>query len=143
MRGFEFRETMVGTYSQGQSAPQDLEFTVKISTANILDYLRTGYLAVEGQLHAEGLAADAPVHGTMVMPPLGRMIRYDLRFTSDEGKDCWLRGQKDIRLTNMLGSLTILPGALSSAEGVEFATCEVRFPVRQQLLSFLRSWRLY
>ena len=140
MRGFEFAETMAGTWwRDGQrDRERPLSFTLRARSRS----LRGGVAEVEGTLDAEGLASGAEVSGTLTIRPLReRVIRYDLAFTGDGGERYRLVGQKDLRASRPVSRLTTLPAHIVGEDGQPVASCRVRFQLRRQLVPFLASWR--
>jgi hypothetical protein len=142
MRGFEFAETMTGTWwREGAADPTErpLSFSLRARSRS----LREGIAEVEGTLDAEGLATAAAVAGTLTIRPVReRLIRYDLAFTGDGGQSLRLVGQKDLRASRPLASLTTLPAHIVDEDGRPVAGCRLRFQLRRQLVPFLASWRL-
>ena len=144
-RGFRFDETMAGTYSFNDRPAErrPFSFTVEARAESILRHLRTSETSLHGTLEAPGLAEHAPIEGTLIMAPLTRrIIRYEFRFTGDDGNPYRFAGQKDIRLTSPVKSFTTLPGSIFDAAGSEVATADTRFDLRGDGLQFMTSWRL-
>jgi hypothetical protein len=140
MTGFEFRETMAGSYIR-DGAERPLRFTLRAHTGSLRHYLRDRSVTLEGHVDAEGLANHAVLAGTMILDPiLGRRIRYEFGFTGDDGQPYRFVGQKDVRLADLVGSMTTLPGEIVDESGARFATALVRFD-RRQLPAFLGSFR--
>jgi hypothetical protein len=140
MRGFTFAETMSGTWwREGEENQRSLSFTLRARSRS----LRDGVAEVEGTLEAEGLARGAAVTGTLTIRPLReRVIRYELSFVDDGGRPLRLVGQKDLRATRPLASLTTLPAQIVGEDGHPVAGCRLRFQLRTQLVPFLASWRV-
>src|SRR5262245_59766457 len=107
MRGFEFAETMSGVWwLEGDRDERPLSFTLRARSRS----LRSGIAEVEGTLDADRLATGAALSGTLTIRPVReRIIRYELSFTDDSGRPLRLVGQKDLRATRPLASLTTLP----------------------------------
>jgi hypothetical protein len=144
-RGFRFDETMSGTYAYNDQPDQrrPFSFSVEARADSILRHLRTAKTTLSGTLEAPGLAAHAPIEGTLVMAPLTRrIIRYEFAFTGDDGKPYRFEGQKDIRLLKPLSSFTTLPASIYDASGNEVATADTRFDLRGDAVQFFTSWRL-
>ena len=140
MRGFEFAETMTGTWwPEGESGERPLSFTLRARARSFAG----GVAEVEGSLDAEGLASSAAVTGTLTIRPLReRVIRYELAFTDNGGRRLRLIGQKDLRASRPLASLTTLPAQIVGEDGLPVAGCRLRFQLRTQLVPFLASWRV-
>jgi hypothetical protein len=143
VRGFEFAETMTGTWwpesTGGDGGERPLSFTLRARSRSLVG----GVAEVEGTLEADGLATGAAVTGTLTIRPLReRVIRYELAFTDDGGRPLRLVGQKDLRASRPLASLTTLPAQIVGDDGRPIAGCRLRFQLRTQLVPFLASWRV-
>lgn len=144
-RGFEFEETMEGTYARVEAPDQrlPLRFMARVHVPSMLRHLRTGLAEMTGTLDAEGLATAADFTGTMLLRPVSeRRIGYQLRFAADDGEIHVLRGEKHIRPGALLRTLTELDAEILDASGALVGRARVRFDVPGQLWRFLRSWRL-
>jgi len=144
-RGFEFEETMEGTYARVEAPDQRrrLALAARIRAPSILRYLRTGFAEMTGTIDAEGLATAADFTGTMLLRPLSQgRIGYQLRFAADSGETLVFRGEKHLRLDAPVQTLTELDAEILAASGQTVATCHVRFDLHTQTWRFLRSWRL-
>jgi hypothetical protein len=143
-RGFQFAETMSGTFALA-SAPQQrrrFSFSILAHAPSALAHLLDGKTALRGTLEADGLATSAPIEGTLTLAPLTRrMIRYEFSFTGDDGQRYRFAGQKDIRLRDLRRSFTVLPGRLTDEDGREVGTADTRFDLGADLFQFLSSWR--
>jgi hypothetical protein len=142
--GFEFQEVMSGSYTRtGQpSQTGTLRFSLRARAADAVRHLRDGMVTVEGTLDMERIADDVPVAGTMeIRPLLGRLIRYDLSFTGNDGQPYRFAGQKDIRLSDLRNSFTVLRGSVTDAAGEPVASATLRFDTKADLLPFLVSWK--
>jgi hypothetical protein len=142
--GFAFDETMAGTFER-VDAPGDrhpFKFRARIHARSFFDHLRTGKAEMTGEVDAPPLARAAEFHGEITLRPLlGRVIRYRFDFTGDDGKPYTFTGQKDIRWTDLVDSWTHLPGELRDDRGRLIATCQTRFDLGADWLSFLSSFR--
>ena len=100
MAGFEFYETMSGSYRLDASPHREraISFTVGGRVDSMGKFLRDRVANIQGAIEVEGLAAHRPARGTMLMDPiLGRTVGYELAFTDDEGKRYRLSGRKSVR----------------------------------------------
>lgn len=140
--GFHFTETMSGTWTRpGSTDARPIAFTVTARARSWLKHLRDHQATLEGTLEMDGFARGAPVTGTLYINPLlERVIRYELRFTADDGKPYTLRGQKDVRLTDMVGTMTDLPMSLTDGAGQTVASAQLKFDLKD-LPGFLGSFR--
>lgn len=142
--GFEFAETMSGTVvwdaEPGRKHP--FKFEISAHAESIRAHLVDGKVSVRGILDAPPRAHGVDCEGTMTIRPIGqRIIRYELTFTADDGTHYELVGQKDIRLLSLRRSLTYLPAEILDDQHRRVATCETSFDVKNDLWSFLRSWK--
>lgn len=151
--GVTFTETMSGTWTgaaagAGERAgapPADerpFSFTATARVELGLAQLLEQRASLEGTVRAEGLASDRPLRGRMIIAPLTRgIIRYEFDFSGDDGKPYRFAGQKDVRLHDLLRSMTTLPGAIADGAGVEVGRATVRFDLQSDLVKFLASFR--
>src|SRR5262249_23133234 len=124
-------------------AERPIRFSLRAAAEDLARYLRDHTVALSGTLEAEGLAAHAPAEGTMLLAPLTQgIIRYELAFTGDDGQPYRLQGQKNVRLADLAGTMTTLPASILKVEaGVEVGRAVLRFNLKDDFLSFLRSWK--
>lgn len=136
--GFAFDETMTGTLELvADPAPRPLTFRATVHAPWV-----GGKCTMSGRIEAAPLAKDAPFEGRMLLRPfLGRVIRYELTFTGDDGKRYTLAGQKDIKLLDLRRSWTTLPAEIRDETGVVVARCETRFDMAREALAFVSSFR--
>ncbi len=142
--GFEFQEVMSGKYTRtGQpSHTGELRMVAKARAENAVRHLRDGMVALEGTVDMEGIADDVPMSGSIEIRPLSKkIIRYDFSFTGNDGQPYRFAGQKDIRFSDLVHSMTTLKGALTDAQGAEIATATLRFNLKADLWPFLVSWK--
>jgi hypothetical protein len=142
--GFSFAETMAGTFELDAEpgVRHPLRFDVTAHAESTRRHLGDGKAALRGVIHAAPLAAAADAEGTITIRPIGqRIIRYELAFVGDDGKPYELVGQKEIRWSQPLRTFTELPAEILDEEHRRIATCRTRFDVRNDLWSFLRSFR--
>jgi hypothetical protein len=142
--GFQFAETMSGTLEldaqPGTKHP--LTFELRAHAASTREHMANGRAEVSGVISAPPLAASADVEGTLIIRPVGqKIIRYELAFVGDDGKRYELVGQKDIRWRKAIETLATLPLEVLDEEHRRVATCLTRFDYRNDLWSFLRSFR--
>src|SRR5678816_1734612 len=142
--GFEFAETMSGTVEwddqPGQKHPFKLELTAHADSTR--RHLANGKANIRGVVSAPPRALSADAEGTIVIRPIGqRIIRYELSFLGDDGKRYEMVGQKDIRWRRAIETFTTLPAEILDEDHRRVATCVTRFDYRNDLWSFLRSFR--
>ena len=142
--GFEFSETMAGTVEwdaePGQRYP--FRFDVTAHADSVKHHLFTGHAELHGTVLAPPKARQAPAEGTIMIRPLGgRIIRYELAFTGDDGERYTIVGQKDIDFLRPRASFTNLPVEILDAHHERVGTAQTRFDLRRDWWKFLRSFR--
>jgi hypothetical protein len=137
-----FSETMSGTWTPVDgSGRRVLSFSVDADATSAVDYLKDGAMQLAGTMRAEGLAAKAPTEGRIEVQPLRRRIAYFLEFTGDDGKLYRFAGEKHLSVFRPLKSATTLPGEITDRHGALVGRALVRFDLRRDLVSFLRTFR--
>ncbi len=144
MSGFEFRETMSGTFTldgEAEGAPREIRFTGRAHVGSLLRHLGDRKADLDGEITMEGVATARPLHGELIIDPiLGRRIRYDFHFEGDDGSRYRFLGQKDVSLLDPVGSMTTLPATVSDQHGVRIASATLRFDLHD-LMPFLATFR--
>jgi hypothetical protein len=142
MFGFQFTETMSGTYTrEGETEARPLSFTATARARSWLGYLRDKVAAFEGTISMEGFASGAPLHGELTIDPVfRRIIRYDFKFTADDGKPYRFIGQKDVTWADLTRSMTHLPAEIRDPADKPIARAHVTFDLKD-LPKFLGSFR--
>lgn len=141
--GFRFEETMSGTYTLASKGAEEREirFTARMTADDALQHFRDQLVRLEGTLDMDGFADDVPISGTLEMAILNKKrLRYEFRFVGNDGEPYLFAGQKDIRLTDLLATMTTLPATVTDAKGSIVANACVKFDVKADMLSFLASW---
>ncbi len=144
-RGFEFTETMAGTYHlSGQPSEQRrFSFTVTAHAEDLVRHLRDGMARLTGTLEMEGFADEVPLEGTIEIQPLTKkIIRYEFAFVGNDGEPYRFAGQKDIQYRHLMTSWTTLPGSVYDGRGEEVARARTRFDAKNDLMPWLASFRL-
>jgi hypothetical protein len=142
--GFEFTEVMSGTYTRAGQPPTTgaIRFQGRARAADLVRHLKDGLVSLDGTLDMEGFADDVPISGTIeIRPVLGKIIRYDFSFTGNDGNPYRFSGQKDIRFTEIVRTMTTLPGTITTPHGDEVARTTLHFDVKADLVPFLVSWK--
>jgi hypothetical protein len=141
--GFHFKETMRGNWRPVDGgAERPIEFTVTARAASLFEHVRDKMATLEGTLNIEGLAHGAAVTGELTIDPLfGKVIRYVIGFNGDDGAAYRLEGQKDVRFTDLLHTMTTLPARIRRVDGPEVGSALLFFDKRD-LPRFLASFRL-
>lgn len=145
MIGLEFRETMAGSYHLASAPAEELpmSFTIRARSRGLGGFLRRPVTEIEGEVDAEGLADHRYLRGSLELDVLrtGTLV-YDFRFTANDGRRCAFEGKKTLRPSDLLESMTVLPGRIVVEGGEEIGEALLRFDLRSDLLRFLRSFRL-
>jgi hypothetical protein len=144
MSGFEFRETMSGSYRLDASPDREraISFTVGAKVSELGKFLRDKRAAIQGAIEMEGFAAHRACRGTMVMDPLiGKKVGYELTFADDSGRTHRLVGQKNVELLRLAHTMTTLPAEILDESGKRVGIATLRFDARADLGKFLRSFR--
>jgi hypothetical protein len=143
--GFQFRETMTGTYHM-LATPLDeraITFTIGAKVDGLRRFLKDRLATIEGEVDVEGFADRRPIRGTLALKLLDeRRLGYEFAFKGNDEHDYRFRGQKDVTPIALVDSMTVLPASLYDAEGREIGRATLRFDVRGDLVTFLKSWKL-
>jgi hypothetical protein len=144
MSGFEFHETMIGSFHlAGEARDRPMSFTLRVRSPRWRAFLRRREAEIEGEVDAEGFADHRRLQGTLGLDPLvTRTLPYAFRFTANDGAAYSFAGKKTIRLGHLTESMTVLPGAIYDAAGEAVGSALLRFDLRSDLGRFLRSFRL-
>ena len=158
--GFAFAETMAGYLelaSDPRSGPSSgpfsgpgagaadarhpFHFRVQATAPSTWRHLQDGKAQLSGVVHAPPLCEAADLQGSLVIRVLGaRVIRYQLWFLDDAGRRLTFAGQKNLSLLALRRTFTELDGELRDDQGALVARAHVRFDLRRDWLSFLRSF---
>jgi hypothetical protein len=143
MAGFEFRETMAGSYELvGGGAERPMAFTIVARTGPLRSFLRHPEAEITGEVDAEGLADHRPLRGTLTMDVRGEQtLKYLFRFTGNDGAAYVFEGTKHLDARELTESVTVLPGVIRAEGGEEVARAVLRFDLRRDLVRFLGSFR--
>ncbi|MBI4509400.1 MAG: hypothetical protein HY698_07165 [Deltaproteobacteria bacterium] len=142
--GFEFQETLSGTFERvgKNEPPRPFRLEAHMVASDAVRTLHDKRVAITGTLDAEGFAEDVPVEGNLELAPVSRrVIRYEFCFVGNDGIPYRFVGQKDIRLSDLLGSLTKLEGIIHDMDGREVARAHLAFHLGSDLIPFLLSIR--
>lgn len=143
MAGFEFHETMAGSYEViGGGVERPMAFTIVVRTGPLRAFLRHPEAEITGEVDAEGLADHRPLRGTLTMAVRGEpTLNYLFRFTGNDGTAYVFDGTKHIDARELTESVTVLPGVIRAEGGEEVARAVLRFDLRRDLVRFLGSFR--
>lgn len=139
---YGFTETMRGTWTPHDGSGRKTMWLRAEADANdAFAYLRRGTLMLNGKMHAEGLAEEAPASGKLEVRPLSGYIGYDVSFRGDDGKLYRFVGHKSPSVTRLLKSMTTLPGEVLDADGKVVGSAMLYFDLKNDLLPFLGTFR--
>lgn len=140
-----FKETMAGAWTP-LDAPTDqrrLSFTVRALSRSLPRFLRKRVVDIEGSIDAEGLADGARLYGTLGLDVVRTgTLPYDFHFRGNDGKRYRFVGQKDVAISRLLETMTVLPASLLDAAGKKIGDATVRFDASHDMVSFLKSWKI-
>jgi hypothetical protein len=143
--GFSFQETMQGGYHllSSQLEERAISFSIRARVAGMRQFVKDRLAHIEGEIDAEGFATRRPLSGTLALRLFDeRRLTYDFSFHADDGKGYRFHGQKDVTMIALHDTMTTLPSSIYDSEGREIARAVLRFDVRGDISTFLRSWRL-
>jgi len=144
--GFSFRETMSGSYWRLETPTDEraIAFTIDARAASLRRFARDKTWRITGTVDAEGLATKRPLEGTLAFRLLDeRRLPYRFKFTGDDGLGYELSGQKEWSGLAPIESMTLLPASLYDADGAELARATLRFDLRSDLASWMKSFRIH
>lgn len=144
MAGFEFHETMAGSFRLlDESHDRPMSFTIRARSSTWASFLRQPEVDIEGEIDAEGFADHRYLRGTLGMDPLRTgVLPYAFRFAANDGAEHAFAGRKTLHAGRLVESMTVLPGAILDAGGKRVAEALLRFDARTDLGRFLRSFKL-
>jgi hypothetical protein len=144
MGGFEFRETMAGTFHLASQPERErpMSFTVRARARSILSFLRRREVEIEGEVDAEGFADHRHLRGTLGLDIVRTgTMPYAFQFTANDGKPYSFIGKKTLTVRDLAQSMTVLPGSIVGEDGAEIGSALLRFDLRSDLVKFLSSFR--
>ncbi|MGO9833681.1 MAG: hypothetical protein ACLP1X_05650 [Polyangiaceae bacterium] len=143
--GLSYRETMSGNYWR-LDAPTDeraIAFTIEAHARSLIEFARSKTCRITGTIDAERLASGRDLEGTISFKLLSeRRMPYRLSFCGDDGHRYELSGQREWSGLAPIESMTILPASLYDRSGDEVARATLRFDVRADWMSWIKSFRL-
>lgn len=143
--GFQFKETMTGTYHLLATPLEEraITFTIGAKVDGLRRFLKDKTASIQGEVDVEGFADKRPLEGTLGLKLLDeRRLPYEFTFTGNDEREYRFRGQKDFTLIAVTDSMTVLPASLYDAAGNEIGRAVLRFDMSHDLRSFLKSWKL-
>jgi hypothetical protein len=142
--GFSFHETMSGTYHL-LAAPLDeraITFSAGARVAGLSRFMKDKMARLSGEITVEGFADRRPFEGTLALRLLDEQrLTYSFSFVGNDGQSYRFHGQKDVMLIALVDTMTTLPASLYDASGKEVGRAVLRFDIRGDLGTFVRSFR--
>lgn len=145
MRGFSFRETMAGSFRtvEEPDVERPISFTISARAGSFRRFLRSMEVEIEGEVDAEGLADHRHLRGTLGLDVVRTgKLPYAFDFEGNDGEAYRFVGEKDVDVRDLSTTMTTLPGEIRDASGGVVANALLRFDMRNDLVKFIRSWRL-
>lgn len=145
MSGFEFRETMSGTFRLlgDDERERPMTFTIRARTLSMAAFLKKPSVDIEGEVDASGFADHRHLRGTLGMDILRTgELPYEFQFKGNDGQSYTFSGKKTISAADLVSSMTVLPGALYDQDGRQIGTALLRFDLLRDLVKFLLGFRL-
>jgi hypothetical protein len=138
-----FHEVMAGTVRlAGEQSDRTMRLTLAVESPGLLHPLADAAATLTGRVEIEGLADDPAATGAMRIAPIrARRIRYELSFSTLDGRPLRLDGWKSVRFDKPVRTMTNLPAVVLDEDGEVVGEARLRFDVRQELWPFLRSFR--
>jgi hypothetical protein len=144
MFGFELTESITGTWHSFEEPLVDRRVRVKMKlTVNGLRrFTLERQIKVEGRIHAEGLAEDRPLTGSIKWRLLDEQrVFYELELDGDDGREYHIRGQRDFFLYNAIGSLTTMFASVYDEDDREIGRAVLHFEPKLELPALLKTFR--
>ena len=145
MFGFEFSETLRGTYHllANPLDEQSIDFSIRVEGRGARRFIREKIAEIHGHVTLKGLAENRPLQGTLAFKLVDEQrLSYDFTFEGDDRRPYRLRGQKDWSIFSVADSLSILPATVYDGDGVEIGRALLRFDLRGDTKKLLKSFRL-
>jgi hypothetical protein len=138
-----FREVMAGTIRlAGEAMDRSVRLTLDVESPGLLHPFADVRARVTGRVQIAGWADDRTATGIMRIAPLrARRIRYELEFSTLDGRRLRLDGWKSVNPTRPVRTMTELPAVVVDADHQLVGEARIRFDLRRDLLPFLRSFR--
>lgn len=144
MAGFEFRETMAGSFHLLDRPDEErpMSFTIRARSGGFLSFLRRPEVEIEGEIDAEGFADHRYLRGTLGLDPIRTgTLPYAFRFKGNDEAAYSFEGKKTLSISEFAQSMTVLPGSILDEGGREIGRALLRFDLRSDLKKFLGSFR--
>lgn len=143
--GFSFRERMSGSYWLLASPTDEraIALSIEAAASDLRTFARDKTWRVTGTIDAERLASARPLQGKIAFRLFDeRRISHHLRFVGEDGALYRLMGQLEFRGLSPIDSLTLLPASLCDDEGEEVGRATLRFDLRADWASWVKSFRV-
>ncbi len=139
-----FQEIMIGQARlAGEERPRPVVLDLSADVPGLLAPWSDVEAVVTGRVRVDGWADDPMAAGTLRIAPLStHRIRYQLDFTTSDGRGMHLDGWKSLSLARPLRSMTRLPATITDDKGDVIGETQLRFDLRRSLGPMLTSFRL-
>jgi hypothetical protein len=139
-----FTETMAGLAKlAGEDRSRAAEFDLTARVPGVLAPWADVEAVVTGRVRVDGWADDPAAAGILRIAPLtARRIRYQLDFTTRDGRRMHLDGWKSVSLARPFHSMTTLPATITDEKGDIAGETLLRFDLRRSLAPMLASFRV-
>lgn len=144
MFGFELSESLTGSWHSFEEPLVDKRVRVKmkLTVDGLRRFALVRQIAVVGRIHAEGIAEDRPLTGTVKWRLLDEnRVPYALEFDGDDGRVYHIRGQRDFFMYNAIGSLTTMYASVYDEDDQEIGRAVLHFEPKLELPALLKTFR--
>jgi hypothetical protein len=135
-----FQQSLTGSLRvSGDAAERPLALELRGMRRALLPGLG-GEVAVEGRIHAPGIAEDRPLRGVVRLRRLDPFAAsYALGFRADDGRELELVAERRTSWSEIVYSASRVTGRLVDAEGGEVAALELRLDFRRDISRWVPS----
>jgi hypothetical protein len=139
-----FHETMTGHARLAEeNRPRPAVLDLAADVPGLLHPWSDVEAALAGHVRIEGWADDHGAAGTLrIAPVTARRIRYQLSFTTSDGRRMHLDGWKSVSFARLLHSMTTLPATILDEKGNVAAETQLRFDLRRAHGPMIASFRV-
>jgi hypothetical protein len=140
----KFRETMTGQARLAdEDQPRQAVLDLAADVPGLLRPWGDVEAALAGHVRIDGWADDHDAAGTLRIAPVSaRRIRYQLSFTTNDGRRMHLDGWKSVSFARPLHSMTTLPATILDEKGNVAAETQLRFDLQHALGPMIASFRV-
>jgi hypothetical protein len=143
MLGFRYQELLHGGF-YFLASPVDersADLTLDIEVRDLPAFALSRTATVHGRVKLAGFADDPDGTGKLVFDKDEKRALYEVSFRADDGVAYRLRGYKQLEVLNLVDSFTLVRGSLYDMDAREVGRVVVRFDVRGNWASLVRSFQ--